>query len=51
MLKSIMDDRRILRHNLQALFLVDAVAKRDFATNGSAMLYLAVQDRADPLTA
>ena len=45
------DDCRVLRHYLQALFLVDSVAERNFAGNDSAMPYLAVQDNADSLPA
>ena len=51
MLESIKDDCCILRYNLQALFLVNPVAKRYFAGDNRAMLYLAVQDNADSLSA
>jgi len=51
MLESVKDDCRVLRHNLQALFIVNPVAKRDFAANNGPMFYLAVQDNADSLPA
>jgi len=51
MLESIQNDCRVLRHYLQALFLVDSVAERNFAGNNSAMLYLAVQNNADSFPA
>ena len=51
MLESVQDDCRVLRHYLQALFLVDSVAERNFAGNDSAMLYLAVQDDTDSFPA
>lgn len=50
MLESVQDDCRVLRYNLQALFLVNPVAKRYFTRDNRAVLYLAVQDNADSLS-
>ena len=49
MLESIKNDCRVLRYNLQALFLVNPVAKRYFTRDNRAVFYLAVKDHANPL--